>query len=225
MNPRRRSELGRWSAIGLGLSQRKRLTIAALVALPTAVVVAVVAPWQLAVLSGWDAAAMFIVGSIWLFIVRTDTDATREAALKEDLSAVNNDLIILVASVASLGGVILNLVEAKETAGILKAVMTTISVFTVVISWLTVHTIFTLRYAHLYFQSPEGGIDFNNDLPPDYLDFAYLAFTVGMTFQVSDTNISKRVIRRALTRHALLAYVFGTVIIGVTISVVVGLIQ
>ena len=95
----------------------------------------------------------------------------------------------------------------------------------VVVSWITVHTLFTLRYARLYYDGPEGGIDFQSDDLPDYLDFVYLAFTVGMTFQVSDTNISDRRIRRAITRHALLGYLFGTVIIGVTINVVGGLIS
>ena len=70
-----------------------------------------------------------------------------------------------------------------------------------------------------------GGIDFKKDDPPDYVDFAYVAFTVGMTFQVSDTDIQLRAIRRAVLGHALLAYVFGTVIIAVTINVIAGLVR
>ncbi len=94
-----------------------------------------------------------------------------------------------------------------------------------VLSWAVVHTVFTLRYAHEYYAAPSGGIDFKNDAPPDYQDFAYVAFTVGMTFQVSDTDVQKRVIRRTILRHALLSYLFGAVILAVTINVVANLLQ
>ena len=186
---------------------------------------AFVLPWQATVLSGWDAAALVMVLSLWVVLPALDGTMTEAAASREDMSRANGDLIVLAASVVSLVGVILTLIAVKHTSGALKATMTSIAVLTVVISWVTVHTVFTLRYAHLYYTDPNGGVDFPDEDHPDYLDFAYLAFTVGMTFQVSDTNISSRAIRRTITRHALLGYVFGTVIIGVTINVVAGLVQ
>jgi uncharacterized membrane protein len=85
-----------------------------------------------------------------------------------------------------------------------------------------VHTVFTLHYAHRYFEA-DGGIEFPKTDDPTYLDFAYVAFTVGMTFQVSDTEISDRSIRWLLLRHAALAYLFGTVIVGLTINLLAGL--
>ena len=72
---------------------------------------------------------------------------------------------------------------------------------------------------------PVGGIDFKSDEAPDYLDFAYVAFTVGMTFQVSDTDVQARRIRRTVTRHAFLAYLFGAVILAVAVSVIAGLVN
>ena len=84
---------------------------------------------------------------------------------------------------------------------------------------------FALRYAHLYYNEPVGGIDFAGEESPDYRDFAYLSFTIGMTFQVSDTAVSARSIRRTITRHALLAYLFGTVIVAILINVTAGLIR
>ena len=207
------------------MSQRRRLTIGGAAGLAVGIAVAFIAPWEVAVLSGWDLAAFVISGSVWMFLPILDAETTRTAASREDLSTVNDDLIVLLASVISLVGVVLALIAAKDQTGSLKAVTTSIAVATVVVSWITVHTMFTLRYARLYYDDPEGGIDFQSDALPDYLDFVYLAFTVGMTFQVSDTNISDRRIRRAITRHALLGYVFGTVIIGVTINVVGGLIS
>jgi uncharacterized membrane protein len=80
-----------------------------------------------------------------------------------------------------------------------------------------------LRYARLYYTEPIGGVDFNADDKPSYTDFAYLAFTIGMTFQVSDTALSSRAIRSAALRHALLSYLFGTVILATTVNFVAGL--
>jgi uncharacterized membrane protein len=90
----------------------------------------------------------------------------------------------------------------------------------IVAAWACVHTVFTLRYARLYYADPVGGIDFHDDYPPDYIDLAYVALTIGMTFQVSDTDLTARSIRRAAVRHALLSYVFGAVIVAVTINIV-----
>jgi uncharacterized membrane protein len=207
------------------MSQRRRLIIGGLVGVAAGVAVAFAAPWQMAVLSGWDVAALFFVISIWMFISALDGEMTKLTARREDLSSMNDDFVVLVSSVISLVGIVLTLVAAKHTSAALKASMTTTAVVTVVVSWATVHTVFTLRYARLYHDAPEGGVDFNGESHPDYLDFVYLAFTVGMTYQVSDTGVSDRSIRRAITRHALLGYVFGAVIIGVTINVVGGLIQ
>ena len=95
-----------------------------------------------------------------------------------------------------------------------------VGVVSVALSWGAVHTIFTLRYARIYYTDTEGGIDFNEKDPPNYIDFAYMAFTIGMTFQVSDTNISDKRMRRTALRHALLSFIFGAVILGLTINVV-----
>ena len=91
------------------------------------------------------------------------------------------------------------------------------------VSWTLVHTVFTVRYARLYYSGRAGGIDFNEADPPQYSDFAYLSFTVGMTFQVSDTNIESKQIRRMAVRHAWLSYPLGVVIISASINLVTGL--
>lgn len=95
----------------------------------------------------------------------------------------------------------------------------------VALSWLLIQTVYTLRYAHLYYEKPEGSVDFIQTPEPDYLDFAYLAFTIGMNYQVSDTNISQRPMRRLLLSHALLSYLYGVVIIALAINVVSGLLS
>jgi uncharacterized membrane protein len=105
----------------------------------------------------------------------------------------------------------------------LKELRITLGVLSVVISWAVVHTTYMLRYAKLYYTDPPGGIDFNSGDPPRFLDFAYLAFTIGMTFQVSDTPLRTSEIRANAFRHALLSYLFGTVIIAITINLVASL--
>lgn len=92
-------------------------------------------------------------------------------------------------------------------------------------SWTVLHTVSLLHYARLYYTAPEGGVDFNSDEPPEYSDFAYLAFTIGMTCQVSDTNLTSEPMRRAALGHALLSFVFGTFILAMTINAVAGLLD
>jgi uncharacterized membrane protein len=136
------------------------------------------------------------------------------------------DLIMVVACLISLVGVVVGLAHARGHASAVSSILTGDAVFTVFLSWFTVHTLFVLRYARLYYGEVPGGIDFpNTEVPPDYMDFVYVAFTVGMTFQVSDTGIAQRTIRRTVIRHALLSYIFGTVIVGVAINVVGNLIR
>jgi uncharacterized membrane protein len=117
------------------------------------------------------------------------------------------------------------LVRAGQASGAEKAYLITLGVVSVALSWLLVHTVFTLRYARTYYGAPEGGIDFNEDDPPNYLDFAYLSLTIGMTFQVSDTNLTTKAMRRVALIHALLSYLFGAVIVALVINVVSSLLH
>ena len=98
-----------------------------------------------------------------------------------------------------------------------------VGVGTVALSWLIVHTVFTLRYAKLYYFGSGGGVNFNQPTPPRYSDFAYLSFTIGMTFQVSDTDLQTPAIRATALRHAMLSYLFGAVILATTINLISGL--
>ncbi len=93
----------------------------------------------------------------------------------------------------------------------------------VAVSWFTVHTIFTLRYALLYYADPVGGVSFNQPERPCYRDFAYLALTLGMTFQVSDTNLESTAVRATALRHALLSYLLGSIILAAAINLVAGI--
>jgi uncharacterized membrane protein len=203
-----------------------RGSIRVLVALASGAVAALVVawfvPWQLAVLVGWDVAALTVLGAVWATISRFTHEQTAALATREDPSRPVSDLLLLAAATASLAGVALAFVKAHEGDPVYEPLLTAFGVLTIALSWLLVHTLFTLRYARVYYTGDDEGIDFKSRgaEQPDYLDFAYTAFTVGMTFQVSDTDITRRDMRRTVLRHALLSYVFGAVIVASAVNVV-----
>jgi uncharacterized membrane protein len=198
-----------------------------LVAVAVGVVVALVCgsftEIPLALLTGWDAASVVYLAWIWAKIARQGPDETAHRATTTDPDRTVTDILLLGSSVASLVAVGSVLVTAGHLTGSAEALLVGLGAGSVVLSWAMVHTIYTLRYAHLYYAGPDGGIDFGGDGPPAYPDFAYLAFTIGMCFQVSDTSISSRAIRRAALRHSLLSYLFGTVILATSINLVASL--
>ena len=121
------------------------------------------------------------------------------------------------AGVASLLAVVFTLAQAGNADAPARGLLTALAIVSVALAWLSVHTVYVLRYARLYYSAPEGGIDFHGE-QPDYTDFAYLGLTIGMTFQVSDTDLTGKRVRRIALHHALTSYVFGTVIVAITVS-------
>jgi uncharacterized membrane protein len=208
-----------------GRAGRHLVRAVALFAVVTAAAFIAGAQWPVALGAGWLGAALVIAEGIWRRIRRMDAAATAANAQQEDYSRATSDLVVLSASVASLVTVGFTLVEARDESGASKGLLILLAVAVVAASWLAIHLIFTVRYGDLYYDDPVGGVSFNENEPPDYRDFLYLAFTIGMTFQISDTDISSKVIRRQVTRHALLSYLFGAVIVALAINTVATLLQ
>ena len=180
--------------------------------------------WQVttpapAVLAGWDIAALLYLVLVWGAVYRMDAEVTARMAGREDPSTPVAEIVVVAASVAALVAVGFALVRAGEATGPIKAMLIGLGTVSVVVSWLVVHTVYTLRYARGYYGEPAGGISFNEEELPAYLDFAYFAFTIGMTFQVSDTNITTKGIRRLALHHALLSYLFGAVILASAVNI------
>jgi uncharacterized membrane protein len=173
------------------------------------------------VLVGWDTAAVLYIAWLALVVLRRDAEQTARRATTTDPNRVVTDAILLTAAVASLVAVGFLLTSARAAGEELPR--GGLGLASVVLSWAVVHTVYTLRYAAAYYGEPAGGIGFNGSEPPCYRDFAYLAFTIGMTFQVSDTALQTTALRRTALRHALLSYLFGTGILAVTINLVAGL--
>ncbi|HZQ84067.1 MAG TPA: DUF1345 domain-containing protein [Acidimicrobiales bacterium] len=200
-----------------------RVTAAGSVAAVVGAVSGLLTSWQATVLLAWEAAAITYLVWVWSSIGTLDADHTRRLAVREDSSRAAAEFMLIGASVLSLVGVVVGLLKGSGMHGGSRAFLVTLGVLSIVTAWAVVHTVFTLRYAHLYYGGTPGGIDFNEDDPPRYLDFAYLSFTIGMTFQVSDTNLESKVIRATALRQGLLSYVFGAVIIATAINVLAGL--
>jgi uncharacterized membrane protein len=176
-------------------------------------------------LTGWDAGAIALISWIWLSVARLNPDESKSHASREDTSVRLSELIVLSSGVALLAAVGLVLIRAAHAGGGAKASLIALGILSVTLTWGLVHTVFTLRYARTFYASPVGGIDFNEEEPPTYLDFAYLALTIGMTFQVSDTNLTTKSIRRIALAHAMLSYLYGAVIVALVINVVSSLLH
>jgi uncharacterized membrane protein len=179
--------------------------------------------WQAAILVGWVVAAAGNLVWVWSTIGPLGPEQTKDHANLEDPSQRLSEGLVIIAGVALLAAVGLLLVRAGQVHGSTKAYLITVGVLSVVASWATVHTVYTLRYTRTYYRNEIGGIDFNEEDPPAYLDFAYLAFTIGMTFQVSDTDLTTKAVRRIALGHALLSFLFGAVIVALSINVVASL--
>jgi uncharacterized membrane protein len=177
----------------------------------------------LAPVVGWDAGALVYIVWIWLSIWWLDAEGTARRAVRDDPARIVADGLLLSASVVSLVAVGAVLIKAGHNQGTAKHVLIGVGIVSVGIAWTMVHTVFTLRYTRLYYEKHPGGVSFNERDRPRYTDFAYLAFTIGMTFQVSDTDIQNKEIRATALRHGLLSYVFGAVIVATTINLIAGL--
>jgi uncharacterized membrane protein len=214
----------RW--LGWYAPAMRRAVIVSAVGLIVVVVLLRFLPWGLAVVVGWDAAALTLLVSIWPIILRADAAHAAQLAMREDETRGTATVLLLGASVASLLGVGLALHLAGRESGSLRVLLIGVAVLTVVVSWTVVNTVYTLRYADLHFRSRDGGIAFGDpdgQEPPTYRDFAYVAFTIGMCYQVSDTTVRDRRIRSTALSHAFLSYLFGVVIVAGSVNLIAGL--
>jgi uncharacterized membrane protein len=170
-----------------------------------------------------------------LTILNVHPAAMHQDAHAQDSSKTLVFLFAVFASIASLFAIVILLKNGVGSDGKQLTMHVLLSIACVISSWVLVHTIFTFRYAHFFYCDMEdgsdsktfkpGGLDFPNENKPDYLDFAYFSFVIGMTFQVSDVQITSKRIRRLALLHGLLAFAFNTVIVALSINVVAGLVQ
>ncbi len=198
-----------------------RILVATVLGVAVALTVGNTIGWRFA-LTGWVAGAGVYVVWTRLLLGGMDADQTCRYATREDPTRWVADVVIVSASIASLGGVGY-VVVAGSGSGPETLHSAILGILAVGASWFSVHTLFTVHYARLYYSDEPGGINFHDPEPPCFRDFAYVAYTVGMTFQVSDTEIGLRSIRATVLRHAMLSYLLGAVVLAVTINLIAGL--
>jgi uncharacterized membrane protein len=210
-----RSRRDRWRGASAGMHLAVSLAGGALSGAASAPLLG----WVTAGLLAWVVMAGIFLVETWLSVWWLDAADTAWLAAREDGWRPLRDLTLLVISVGTLLTVALVIFRVHHT----PPGRTALAVASVAASWLVVNTVYTLRYAGLYYTDPPGGVEFAGRDAPTYRDFAYLAFTIGMTFQVSDTPLQTTEIRMTVLRHALKSFVFDVVIIAVTVNVVAGL--
>jgi uncharacterized membrane protein len=210
---------------GRSVPARTQVLVCALAGAVVAVPVIAVSHWYLGVLAGWGVAVAAYMTWVWTRVWPLDATRTARLAAREDPTRAATDLLLLSAAVASLVAVGFAIASAAHASGTAEFARVALGVASVALSWGLVHTVYALRYARLYYDGDDdgGGIDFNGEGPPAYVDFAYLAFTIGMTFQVSDTALQTRTLRSAALHHALLSFLFGTGILATTVNLVASL--
>jgi uncharacterized membrane protein len=179
-----------------------------------------------AALLGWDVAGLVLLGLVWALIVPADADTTRKLAGDEDPGTTLVYAIVLIASAVSLLASTVLVRQARTLGGGFVQGFPVLCLVTVALSWAITHTAFALRYARLYYREDAegvGGVELPEHLPPTYFDFAYLAFTIGMCFQVSDVCVTSRQIRRAVLFHAIVSFAYNSIILAFVLNLVFGL--
>ncbi|AWH86399.1 DUF1345 domain-containing protein [Flavobacterium album] len=180
------------------------------------------------IMAGWDVFALAMTGMMWFLFCTTTAAEQKRIVKKQDDNISTIFAIVLTAVCISFSGALL-LIFNNDKPSFDNSVSTIVTLIAIGLSWILFHTIFTVRYAHLYHddtiikhENGSGGINFPNPDAPDYIDFAYFSFVIGMTFQVSDVTISSKTIRRFVLLHSLISFVFNTIIVALVVNIIAG---
>lgn len=181
----------------------------------------------------WDVFAFTFCLLCWIIFATRGVHEIRRIARQEDGSRTLVSVLILLACFASMLIVALLVLSKEAKAAASNAVYIPIAILGILLSWFMVHTVFTIHYAYLYYDDAENdesrhaaGLEFPGEDPkPNYIDFAYFAFVIGMTFQVSDVEISRSKLRRVALLHGLLSFGLNTFVVAITVNLIAGLRQ
>ena len=181
------------------------------------------------VMISWDVFSVCMIIMSWITFYITTSQQIREQATVQDSSRILIFITVLVSTFASFLAVLLLIISKKEFKDT-ESLHLIVAIAGMLFSWFLIHTIFTFRYAHIFYgdhqEKPNthaGGLEFPDDKKPDYMDFAYFSFVLGMTFQVSDVEVTSKSLRRLVMLHGILSFGFNTIMIALTINVVAGL--
>lgn len=187
--------------------------------------------WQSSAILMWDVFAVTLLITDWIVIFKMPIDQIISRSNKEDGSRVFVLISVLFTCFSSLLTVLLMIISKDAKSGH-EALTLVLAITGMIASWLLTHTILTFHYAHLYYSSDKkdtadnkNGLEFPEEEKPDYRDFAYFSFVIGMTFQVSDVEINSRIIRRLVLAHGLISFALNTFVVALTINLIAGLMK
>jgi uncharacterized membrane protein len=174
--------------------------------------------------AGWDVGALVLLALVWRIILRASPEETARRAAAEDVGRSFVWAAVVLGSTVSILAATVALRNARAMAPLAERELALLCLLAVVTAWVLCHTTYTVRYAHLYYRDDGdlGGLGFPGTEMPCLLDFAYYAFTVGMCFQVSDVTVTQHRMRQATLGHALLSFVFNTVVLALALSLLFG---
>src|SRR3954471_11792347 len=208
----------------------RRLLISACVGVLAGSVIGISVPslgWAIHLMSAWDAAGITLLALAWWRISHETSVETRRHAAADDPGRTLVWLLVLLASTVSLfaAGFVMRRAHGIAPNDTAFCLLLGLCLTAVATAWALTHTAYALRYAHLYYRDDddvEGGLEFPGKVDPDGFDFAYFSFTLGMCFQVSDVCITSRNIRRSVLSHALLSFLYNTVVLALALNLMLG---
>jgi uncharacterized membrane protein len=181
-------------------------------------------------LASFDLAALAFLGAIWIMMARATTAGMRRRAQIEDESRHVVLALSAATAVAILLAIALELHQIRGQPPAATGLRVSLAALTILLAWLFMNTIFALHYAHFFYgdsDAPAGGdvrgLLFPGRTEPDYWDFLYFSFVIGMTFQVSDVQIESHRLRRIALAHGVLAFLFNVVVLALSINIIAGL--
>jgi uncharacterized membrane protein len=204
----------------------QRLGTALAVAALAYVVVPAEVSWHTRIVACWDVAALAYLGLAWALIARADHRATRDHALAQDQSGFFIFLFVVGAACASIVAIGFVVGTIRNLPFWIRAWHLTLTIVALVSSWVLIQTVFAFHYAHRYYAGPHGEaapavpLAFPGKREPDYLDFAYYSFVVGMTSQVSDVQVTSRGMRKLTLIHSVLAFLFNIAVLALAINII-----
>lgn len=211
---------------------RSRLILSAIFALILAILLPSWLNLFTQILCIWNAAMLCFLASTWALMLQANPKIMRRHTQSQDQGRLVILSLITAAACASILAIAFILKETKGKDASIVILHLMLAVLTIIGSWLLVHTIFALHYAYEYYQdhktqinSHAGGLDFPEDIVPDYWDFLYFSFVIGMTSQVSDIQITSQSLRRLALFHSILSFFFNTAIVAMSINIIAGLSQ
>ena len=187
--------------------------------------------WQLRGLLGWSVGVAVYLALAWWLCECFDAKRTRDRAQAQDETSVVLFMLMLLASMACVAAIVIMMQQGSNLSGMERSLHVVLSVVALITSWLFIQTIFAFHYAHRFYQEarrsePAGaGLQFPGGQDPDYFDFLYYAYVVGMTSQVSDVQVNSREMRRLTLVHSVLSFGFNMLVLALSINVVAGMLK